>query len=672
MGPRVTIAFATLLLGLTTPHDATAADAASRLPRATEAPDTAWAKTIQSPNGRIALRVSVGEPAKGSGLHYSIERDGQPVLGESAIRFELPSGDHLGEQLRVSRAPQSGVHRSDWAPVFGQTERIKLAASSLRVFTTDAATGLSLEVDFRCYDEGVAYRSQILAADPGEKIEVLKEHSEFCLRRDVICWATTNAQGLYRECLIEEMPNETERPLVTKLGEETYVAITEAAQVGYPRAMLSLHPEDSARLVTHLSGPAEATGRLTTPWRVVLVSESPGELLENNHVILDLNEPSRIADASWIRPGKVLREITLTTAGGEAAIDFAVKNNFQFVEFDAGWYGHEYDDASDAATITVDPKRTPGPLDLRRLIRRANEEGIGVILYVNRRALHKQLDEILPLYKEWGVSGVKYGFVHVGSQEATEWLHGAIEKAAQHGLMVDVHDEYRPTGFSRTFPNLMTQEGVRGDEAGPTSEQTLTSLFTRTIAGASDFTVCYFAERVDELWTHGHQLAKPICFYSPWQFIYWYDTPLADLGRPQGDQRATIIDTPEQELFRRLPTTWDETRVLEGEIGEYAAIARRSGEDWFLGVMNSSEPRTMHLPLDFLRGELEYDTTTFSDDPSVETPTQVRVDQERFRSRETLRVKLLPNGGFAAHFTPSGSGSQVAKVAAGRDDDTER
>ena len=179
----------------------------------------------------------------------------------------------------------------------------------------------------------------------------------------------------------------------------------------------------------------------------------------------------RNRDTSWIKPGKVIREITLTDAGAEACLDFAVEHNFQYVEFDAGWYGHEYDDASDATTITLDPKRSKGPLDLRGFIDRANERGIGVILYVNRRCLERQLDEILPLFKEWGVKGVKYGFVRVGSQEHTSWLHDAIRKAAEHELLVDVHDEYRPTGYSRTYPNLLTQEGVRGDEAGPSAEQ---------------------------------------------------------------------------------------------------------------------------------------------------------------------------------------------------------
>ncbi|QDT68945.1 Retaining alpha-galactosidase precursor [Planctomycetes bacterium MalM25] len=665
MSYRATLALTTILaIALGTPS--LAADAATRPRHVAKPGQASWVKTIHSPNGLLSLQVRLGGDANSKGIQYSLERGGQPVVAESSLGFELISGATVGKGLSPSGPPQTGNHRGDWAPVYGEQERVQLSANTLRASAFDEETGLSVEFEFRCYNEGLAFRSH-LQTDSGKTIEVQRELSEFRLSGEAVCWSTTNAQGLYRECLIDEMPKGTERPLVSKLADRTYLAITEAAQVGYPRALLSQHAEGGNCLVTDLDGPATAKQQLTTPWRVVLVGESPGELLESNQVILDLNQPCRIAEASWIRPGKVLREITLTTAGAEASIDFAVKNNFQFVEFDAGWYGHEYDDESDATTITVDPKRTPGPLDLRRLIREANQRGVGVILYVNRRALHKQLDEILPLYKEWGVSGVKYGFVHVGSQEATEWLHEAVEKAAKHGLMVDVHDEYRPTGFSRTFPNLMTQEGVRGDEASPSSEQTLISLFTRGIAGASDFTVCYFAERVEEKWTHGHQLAKPICFYSPWQFIYWYDTPLADHVRPPGDHKAVIIDTPDQELFRRLPTTWDETRVLEGEIGEYAVIARRSGEDWFLGVMNASEPRTLQVPLDFLHGEATYDTMTFTDDPSIQTPTRVRVDERRCQRAQTLRLNLLPNGGFAAHFTPSTSSGQVAKVASGRE-----
>ncbi|WFO18201.1 glycoside hydrolase family 97 catalytic domain-containing protein [Cellulophaga baltica 4] len=199
----------------------------------------------------------------------------------------------------------------------------------------------------------------------------------------------------------------------------------------------------------------------------------------------------------------------------------------QYIMFDAGWYGDEMKNSSDAMTVTLDPKRSKGPLDMEAVTAYGREKGIGLILYINRRALEKQIDEVLPLLKKWGVAGIKYGFVRVGDQDATAWLHEAVKKAAEYEMIIDVHDEYRPTGFSRTYPNFLTQEGIRGDEETVPNAHTLVSMFTRTLAGASDNTVCYYNSRVDEMGSHASQLAKTVCIFSPLQFLYWYDKPAA-------------------------------------------------------------------------------------------------------------------------------------------------
>jgi len=311
-----------------------------------------------------------------------------------------------------------------------------------------------------------------------------------------------------------------------------------------------------------------------------MIAESAGKLLEQNYLIQNLNPPCEISDPSWIKPGKVIRDITLTTAGGMACIDFAAGHGMQYVEFDAGWYGPETDVASDATTVTLDEKRSKGPFDMPRLIQYGKEKGIGVILYVNRRALEQQLDTLLPLYQSWGVDGIKYGFVQVGTQEYTRWLHEAVKKTAQYKMVVDIHDEYRPTGFSRTYPNLLTQEGIRGDEESIPNSHTLTTMFTRMLAGAGDNTICYYAERVTEkMGSHGSQLAKAVCLFSPLQFLYWYDKPGIAPGKNVDLKGTTnmIGDEPELEFFNNVPTVWDETRVLTGEISKYGVIARRSG-----------------------------------------------------------------------------------------------
>lgn len=606
--------------------------------------------TISSPNGDIVVEVGLVETESGTQLLYKADYKEQPLVVESAIRFELSGGKMVGQHLEDLSITEVSVRNESWKPLYGERATVRDHCNALQLSCRDSKAHSSMNLEFRCYDTGFAFRTQLGDAGAGDMV-IQRELSEFRFAEDPLVWRTTNAQGVYDQVRLSAMGKEVERPLVIKMEGEKYVAIAEAKLVDYARTNLQSLSGGECGAVTQIEGQVRAAAPVTTPWRVVMVGDSPGELLENNDILLNLNDPCAIADTSWIKPGKVIREITLTTKGGKACIDFAAKYNFSYVEFDAGWYGHEYDDASDATTVTLDPKRSAGPFDLHELIDYATERDIGIIVYVNRRALERQLDEILPLYKEWGIKGVKYGFVKVGSQEATSWLHEAVRKAADHQLLVDIHDEYRPTGYSRTYPNLMTQEGVRGDEATPPTEQTLTTLFTRSIAGAADFTVCYFAERVDDHWSHAHQLAKPICFYSPWHFLFWYDTPLSSQQSPK--LLDSIIDTPELAFFASVPTTWDETRVLHGTIGEYAVVARRSGANWFIGAMNDGIPRKLTISLDFLDKSQRYQATIYRDDPQLQTRTKVAIDRQEVDSAISIDIEMIANGGQAMIITPA-------------------
>ncbi len=508
-----------------------------------------------------------------------------------------------------------------------------------------------LVLHFRLYDNALAFRYEV----PGRgRITIEREMSRFRFYGDHGCWVTSRAQGLYEFVPISRVVKEAERPLTLEIQGGPCVALAEAACVDYARMRLVSLKEEPFTLASSLAGPVPAGLPLVTPWRVVMVAPSPGKLLEGNDVILDLNAPCALKDTSWIRPGKVIREVSLTTQGGKACVDFAASRGLQFVEYDAGWYGPENDPRSDAATVTLDPRRSKGPLDLFEVIRYARSKGIGVILYVNHLALERQLDEILPLYRKWGVSGVKYGFVRVGPKKWTSWLHMAVRKAAANRLMVDIHDEYRPTGYSRTYPNLMTQEGILGDEGRPATKTTLAILFTRMLCGPADNTFCYYSGRIGKDPTHACQLAKAVCIFSPWQFLFWYDRPG---GSPQGkggagNSRGIIGDEPELEFFKVLPTTWDDTKVLLGEIGKFAVIARRKGREWFIGCMNSGKPRLLPVNLDFLEKGRKYTATIYYDDPSVKTRTHVGIRKVPVDSSTILRALLAPGGGRAIRIVP--------------------
>lgn len=616
---------------------------------------------VASPDGRIIASLQVKDVGQAKQCAvYRVSFDGKPLIADSRLRFKRKDSQSqspilFGEHLEIV-AVQKDHQDSTWQPTYGERSSVRNHFQQLIVnFREAEAPHLAMEVTLRVYDAGVAFQVKLGGDDTRETIQVAEELIEVTFLADHTAWCTRTAQGIYEARPISDLGQQVERPLTIKTPGDApvYVAIAEAGLVDYARMKLRGDEENPLRVVSQLSSPVNLISPASTPWRVIMIADSPGELLENNHIILNLSKPCAIEDTSWIKPGKVIREITLTDEGAEACIDFAVKHNLQYVEFDAGWYGHEYDDASDATTITVDPKRSAGPLDLKRHIKEANERGLGVILYVNRRALEKQLDEILPLYKSWGVAGVKYGFVNVGSQKWTRWLHEAIRKAAEHELMVDVHDEYRPTGHSRTYPNLMTVEGIGGDETAPTNQQTLMQLFTRCLAGASDNKICYFDSRVERNQNHAAQLAKAVMMYDPWQFLYWYDTPAKSVAEKRGQQGENIIvETPELEFWHHMPTVWDDSKVLHGKIGEYATIARRSGEDWYVVSLNADQPQELSAKLDFLAPDRKYLAHIYSHDASLDTRTHVKIERLEVDRESTLPIKLIANSGQAVRITP--------------------
>lgn len=600
------------------------------------------AAELKSPDGKIVATVDTNSEG---GLRYAVAYRGRTVLGESRLGLIFKDAPPLEDGLRIVKLTRSSRDET-WKPVYGERSQIRDHYNQLAVDLEDGRSPpRRLRLTFRAYDEGVAFCYTLPGQAAMRKVTITRENTEFRFGGDHRAWAVYSAQGRYSEVPLSGIKPGCERPLTVQVDDHTFVALAEARLVDYARMKLAPRKGPDHALRSSLSGEVEAPLPLTTPWRLVMLAESPGRLLENNFMLLNLNDPCAIRDASWIKPGKVIREVTLSTAGGRACVDFAAKRGLQYVEFDAGWYGREDSDESDARTVSVDRGRSPGPLDLPGVIRYARQHGIGVILYVNRQALERQLDQILPLYESWGIKGVKYGFVNVGSQRWTSWLHEAVRKAAKHRLMVDVHDEYRPTGYSRTYPNLMTQEGIAGDETSPTNRQTLTILFTRMLAGAADNTICYYDSRVDRNASHAYQLAKAVCFYSPWQFLYWYDRPPS----PPKDKSGAGLsgNEPELEFFDHVPTVWDDTRVIHARIGQYAVIARRSGPDWFVGCMSSGPARSLAIPLGFLDQDKQYVAHVYSDDDSVPTRTHVRIDRFPVRADTTLTAKIGANGGQA-------------------------
>ncbi|MDR1115471.1 MAG: glycoside hydrolase family 97 protein [Tannerella sp.] len=599
---------------------------------------------IASPDGKYQMKVY----DRDGKAYFSVDYEGIPIILES--RLGINGNGEWADNLRVGESVATSADTL-WKPVYGERSIIRDRYSQCEITLADADNPRRrLRLIVRAYNEGVAFRYFF----PGnEYLHITREYTQYTLPEGTKAWHTARAQSVYELLPLHDWPDESERPLLLELPQGLHVLLTEAGVVDYVRTKFVLDAGKPNTVTGAMYGDVDDIAPYQTPWRVIMAAAKPGRLIENNDLLLNLNPPCEIENTWWIRPGKVMREVTLTTEGGRALVDFAVRRNLQYIHFDAGWYGPEGSKSSDATVVTIDPARgkDPDALNLKEVIEYARKHDVGVILYVNQRALYRQLDEILPLFRSWGVAGVKFGFVQVGSQFWTAWMHGAVRKCAEYGLMVDIHDEYRPTGFSRTYPNLMTQEGVYGNEEFPDATNNVTLPFTRFTQGPADYTICYYRRKWDEdtrpdtahglvnarllKTTAAHQLAIAVVYYSPLQFMYWYDKP------------SEIRDEPELEFFDRVPTVWDDTKVLHGAPGRYVTIARRSGDDWFVGAMTNNDGRKLNIPLDFLTEGKTYVAHIYYDDPKSKVRTKVSVKTQTVTGKSVLEAVMSPSGGQA-------------------------
>lgn len=621
--------------------------------------------SITSPDGNLHFTFSLENTSLEKGvLYYSLLYKNQEVILKSRlgiITSDLPDWTSGFTLLNH----KTRVIEETWKPVYGERSTIKNHyREGIMDLYKDNDEHKKFQLQVRVYNEGAAFCYYFPEDLSTSIINIKDERSEFTFAEGALAYVTPFAQELYQAVPLQNWSYDTllplsrwsaktdayesERPLTLVLANGLYAAVGEAQLVNYSRMKFILAPDKKNTVLSKLFGPVTESSPLQTPWRVIMVAEKPGDLIENNDIFLNLNAPCALADPSWIKPGKVMREVTLSTTGALACVDFCSQHNIQYIEFDAGWYGYEYAKESDAAKVDVDPRRNPKKdLDLLKVIEYARQKNVGVILYVNHRALEKQMDEIFPIYKKWGISGLKFGFVHVGSHKWTSWVHEAVAKAAQYHLMVDIHDEYRPTGLSRTWPNLLTQEGIYGNECMPEANHNAIVPFTRFLAGPADYTICYYHQsgikNVKGIkTTSGHQLALSVIFYSPLQFVFWYDKP-ADY---QGE--------PEVEFFEHLPTVWDDTHVLCGEIGQYIAVARKSGEKWFVGTITNNDARKLDVALSFLENDKQYLASLYTDGgEKIKTRTHVKIDRFLVNSTTVLKADLRPSGGLALEIRPA-------------------
>ncbi len=596
---------------------------------------------VTSPDGN----VSIGFALRPNGVAtYSIDYLGRPLVLESRLGFEPDLLDGF-----VVLGAKSDEHHGEWKQTLGERSIVPDNYRELIIRLRHEATGRLVNVLLRAYDEGAALR-YVFPEQTTKEFKFSGERTEFRFPAETMGWEEHGTEGEYHRVKIGTMEPFGERPLTLELADGRYAALGEAANSAYARTLLSVVPGTNDTLVTALGGTSANLDRVeefaqrhnpnvtlhggdTTPWRMIVVGRRPGDLLERNYLMLNLNPPCTFSDATWIKPGKAMRDTTITTANSKAIIDFAATAGLSFVHLDWKWYGPVEFEAEGEVKV-----RAPN-LDIPEIVRYGREKGVGLILYVDRRQVRRERERMFQMFDEWGVVGVKIGFVDVGPQVETAWITETIEVAAKHHLMLNIHDGYRSTGLSRTWPNLMTVEGIRGNEHFPTAAHNCTLPFTRYVAGVGDYTVCYYDPRLKNT-SPAHQLAMAVVSFSPLQWIFWYDKPSAYQGEP------------EVEFFREVPTVWDETRVLAGEVGKFAVIARRKGDAWFIGAINADEPRELTLSLSFLAQGQSYVAHVYTDDLTVRTKTHVSVVVKAMSLPDTLTLKLGSGGGQALWIEP--------------------
>jgi len=517
-------------------------------------------------------RVEIGEDGAG-GARYRMWAGDSVVVGWSPLGLD---GDVVGG---VS-ATKPVLHSSHFVWPLGEDSVIDNTYTELEV----SFRGVETRLDVRLYDGALAFR--YLA-----KGNIRGELTGYNLPGPYTIYQY-NQESVFTPVAVDTMRKTCDLPATLTNG-RYYLSIGEADNEGYTKAELAVrggllrvvYPRDT---VVGVSG--------ATPWRTISVARSAVGLHAFSQLYLKLVPGGSGARAS--APGKLIRS-ALTTRAGMDCIDFAAAHRCRYILFDAGWYGSEWRGSSD-------PRTPIAAIDMPAVIRHGKEKGIGVILYVNYVGLRAHLDSLLPLYKSWGVSGMKFGFVDGLTQEGLRWLVWAIEKVNDYGFVLDIHDNYKPTGLSRKWPGLLTQEGIRGDENSPDAWHTTVLPFTRFMAGPADFTFCYpnpknsFSKNLKV--SKAQQLALTVVYFSPLQSIFWYGNP------------NDYTDESDIEFFSLVPTVWSESRYLSGEIGRYISVARRSGSTWYIGNAAGPSDWDGSIQLDILQPGRVYSGTVYEDD----------------------------------------------------------
>ena len=640
---------------------------------------------VTSPDHGIVLRFSVQMPKDAAGtngtdgqLTYSVSFHGNAAFEGSALKLELADGKPLGSAVHIaSSTPGSAVDA--YTLLAGKASSVRDAYNTLTVNAEEgAAPNRKFAVEARVYNNAVAFRYYVPQQPGLARYQLTQEDTEFRPTTDATAWALRlpNYQSAYESeyipSVLSALSNQggiashilNGAPMLMHLPGTAWAAIAEADLEGNSAMYLENPTGNWAGhyVVSKISPPVDGNGPAVdaslphaTAWRVIMLGDTPGSLMESN-IITDLNPANRVADTSWIHPGKASWDwwngdvgpdgtSAYTTKNMEYYVDFAAQSGFPYMMLDAGWSTHD---------IT----KMRGNVDVPELVQYAAKKHVKVWIWLYSKAVAKQMQEAFPLYEQWGVAGVKIDFILRNDQQGIQWYYDVAKLAAEHHLMVDFHGATQPWGISRTYPNVLNYEAILGLENNKEGRRDspvdrTVFPFTRMLDGPMDYTPGGFNNVTEDAFV-AHDTKPEVMGTRAQQLALYvvYEAPLAMVS----DYPGAYENQPGFQFLKDVPTTWDATRVLDGEPGEFVTIARRNGDDWYLGSITNWTQRTVRVPLNFLSSGKTYTAEIYQDAADAsENPKHVAIRKQTVHAGETLTLPLAKGGGAAIRFVPAHS-----------------
>ena len=614
---------------------------------------------VKSPDNNIVVKVSNAEK-----LVYSVIFKGRTIITPSQLGFEFKEEPALMTNFSIIDHSDRNINET-WIPVVkSKHAEILNSCNELQLSLKENSGPMrQLELTVRAYDDGAAFRYKLLRSGKVGDRQITKELTTFSIPGDPKAWVVEYggyASSNESEFVMHPLSYVNEKtiagmPFLMEYGDNTWVAITEAKIDNYAAFYIGTNgtPNQLTTKLVPVPGESETgvkvrfADEVYTPWRVVMIGENPGTLIESE-IIQNLNDPCAVKDPSWIKPGMCAwdnwwsGDVKMEMPVIKNYIDLASSMGWPYMLVDWQWYGKFN---SPEADIT---KWAP-QIDMPEIIQYAKSENVRIIVWiyssdVNRNSAYKKA---FPIYEKWGVAGIKIDFMDRDDQQMVNWYHDIIKCASENHLMVDFHGAYKPDGIIRTWPNMITREGVMGNEYYKFSnkmspEHNVKLAFTRMLAGQMDYTPGAFLNVTREqfknqtpavVWnTRAAELSKFVIYESPLTVVC--------------DHPDNILNQPGSDFLKIVPTTWDDIKFVGGYPGDYVAIAKRTGDKWFLGVMNNSTGKTVELNVSFLPSG-NYVAETWSDTKnSDKEPKEIKKSIVSIKSPGTFKVIMAKDGGF--------------------------